>query len=100
MPTAFNNAAWARKGESPGPLPIDKYEQIHKYEQIRQMQRSDWSALEIEEATFEDLDPEAVKKAIELFLSKHRRRSGAFADMDDHTILDMANLTSRTTLCS
>lgn len=87
MPTAFNNAAWAREGESLGPLPIDKYEQI------RQMQRPDWSALEIEEATFEDLDPEAVKKAIELFLSKHRRHSGAFADMDDRTILDMANLT-------
>lgn len=67
MPTAFNNAAWAREGESLGPLPIDKYEQI------RQMQRPDWSALEIEEATFEDLDPEAVKKAIELFLSKHRK---------------------------
>lgn len=87
MPTAFNNAAWAREGESLGPLPIDKYEQI------RQMRRPDWSALEIEEATFEDLDPEAVKKAIELFLSKHRRHSGAFADMDDRTILDMANLT-------
>ncbi len=87
MPTAFNNAAWAREGESLGPLPIDKYEQI------RQMQRPDWSALEIENATFEDLDPEAVKKAIELFLSKHRRHSGAFADMDDRTILDMANLT-------
>ena len=87
MPTAFNNAAWAREGESLGPLPIDKYEQI------RQMRRPDWSALEIEEATFEDLDPEAVKKAVELFLSKHRRHSGAFADMDDRTILDMANLT-------
>lgn len=87
MPTAFNNAAWAREGESLGPLPIDKYEQI------RQMQRPDWSALEIENATFEDLDPEAVKKAMELFLSKHRRHSGAFADMDDRTILDMANLT-------
>lgn len=87
MPTAFNNAAWAREGESLGPLPIDKYEQI------RQMQRPDWSALEIENATFEDLDPAAVKKAIELFLSKHRRHSGAFADMDDCTILDMANLT-------
>ena len=87
MPTAFNNAAWAREGESLGPLPIDKYEQI------RQMQRPDWSALEIENATFEDLDPAAVKKAIELFLSKHRRPSGAFADMDDRTILDMANLT-------
>lgn len=87
MPTAFNNAAWAREGESLGPLPIDKYEQI------RQMQRPDWSALEIENATFEDLDPAAVKKAIELFLSKHRRHSGAFADMDDRTILDMANLT-------
>ena len=87
MPPAFNNAAWAREGESLGPLPIDKYEQI------RQMQRPDWSALEIENATFEDLDPAAVKKAIELFLSKHRRHSGAFADMDDRTILDMANLT-------
>lgn len=87
MPAAFNNAAWAREGESLGPLPIDKYEQI------RQMQRPDWSALEIENATFEDLDPAAVKKAIELFLSKHRRHSGAFADMDDRTILDMANLT-------
>lgn len=87
MPTAFNNAAWAREGESLGPLPIDKYEQI------RQMQRPDWSALEIENATFEDLDPAAAKKAIELFLSKHRRHSGAFADMDDRTILDMANLT-------
>lgn len=87
MPTAFNNAAWAREGESLGPLPIDKYEQT------RQMQRPDWSALEIENATFEDLDPAAVKKAIELFLSKHRRHSGAFADMDDRTILDMANLT-------
>lgn len=87
MPTAFNNAAWAREGESLGPLPIDKYEQI------RQTQRPDWSALEIENATFEDLDPAAVKKAIELFLSKHRRHSGAFADMDDRTILDMANLT-------
>lgn len=87
MPTAFNNAAWAREGESLGPLPIDKYEQI------RQMQRPDWSALEIENATFEDLDPAAVKKAIELFLSKHWRHSGAFADMDDRTILDMANLT-------
>lgn len=87
MPTAFNNAAWAREGESLGPLPIDKYEQI------RQMQRPDWSALEIENATFKDLDPAAVKKAIELFLSKHRRHSGAFADMDDRTILDMANLT-------
>lgn len=87
MPTAFNNAAWAREGESLGPLPIDKYEQI------RQMRRPDWSALEIEEATFEDLDPKAVKKAVELFLSKHRRHSGAFADMDDRTILDMANLT-------
>lgn len=87
MPTAFNNAAWAREGESLGPLPIDKYEQI------RHMQRPDWSALEIEEATFEDLDPEAVKKAIESFLSKHRRHSGAFANMGDRTILDMANLT-------
>lgn len=87
MPTAFNNAAWAREGESLGPLPIDKYEQI------RQMQRPDWSALEIEDAAFDDLDPEAVQKAIELFLTKHQRHSGAFADMDDRTILDMANLT-------
>ena len=64
MPTAFNNAAWAREGESLAPLPIDKYEQI------RQMRRPDWSASEVEGATYDDLDPEAVSRAVELFLSK------------------------------
>ncbi len=87
MPTAFNNAAWAREGESLVPLPIDKYEQI------RQMHRPDWSASEVEGATYDDLDPEAVRRAVELFLSKRGRHRDAFAGMNDRAILDKANLT-------
>lgn len=87
MPTAFNNAAWAREGESLVPLPIDKYEQI------RQMHRPDWSASEVEGATYDDLDPEAVSRAVELFLSKHDRHRDAFAGMDERAILDKASLT-------
>ncbi len=87
MPTAFNNAAWAREGESLAPLPIDKYEQI------RQMQRPDWSASEVGGATFDDLDPEAVHRAVELFLSKHERHREAFANMDERALLDKASLT-------
>lgn len=87
MPTAFNNAAWAREGESLVPLPIDKYEQI------RQMRRPDWSASEVEGATYDDLDPEAVRRAVELFLSKHGRHRDAFAGMNDRAILDKASLT-------
>lgn len=49
MPTAFDNAAWAREGESLAPLPIDKYEEI------RQMKRHDWSAEIIEGASLNDL---------------------------------------------
>lgn len=87
MPTAFNNAAWAREGESLVPLPIDKYEQI------RQMRRPDWSTSEVEGATYDDLDPEAVRRAVELFLSKHGRNRDAFAGMNDRAILDKASLT-------
>lgn len=87
MPTAFNNAVWAREGESLAPLPIDKYEQI------RQMRRPDWSASEVEGATYDDLNPEAVHRAVELFLSKHSRHRDAFAGMDERSILDKANLT-------
>ena len=87
MPTAFNGAAWAREGEDLVPLPIDKYEQI------RQMRRPDWSSSEVEGATFGDLDPEAVQRAVELFLSKHGRHRDAFAGMDERAILDKASLT-------
>lgn len=75
MPTAFDNAAWSREGESLAPLPIDKYEEI------RQMRRHDWSAEVVEEASSDDLDPNAVSRVIDLFRAKHRSHGDAFATM-------------------
>lgn len=57
------------------------------------MRRPDWSSSPVQGATFEDLSPEATQKALELFPSKHSRHKDAFAGMDDHALLDKANLT-------
>ena len=87
MPTAFNNATWAREGDSLVPLPVDKYEEI------RQMSRPDWSAKALDNASVEDLDPRAVDTAVEMFLKKHERHGDAFAGASAVEILDTAGIT-------
>lgn len=87
LPCAFNNAAWAREGDSLVPLPIDKYEEI------RQMRRPDWSAIPVAGATVDHLDPRAVGRAVELFLNKHSGHREAFGGMDDLALLDKACVT-------
>ena len=87
LPTAFNNAAYAREGDSLAPLPIDKYETI------RQMRRPDWSATIIDNASFDDLDPEAVEKALELFLNKHASHKEGFSGMETRDLLDKSKIT-------
>ena len=87
IPTAYNDACWAREGEHCVPLPTSKYEEI------RRMRRPDWSATPVEGATMNDLDPAAVDRALELFLAKHERHRDAFAGMDAAQILDTAGVT-------
>lgn len=87
IPTSYNDACWAREDESCAPLPTSKYEEI------RQMKRPDWSAMPVDGATVDDLSPEAVERAVELFLDKHGRFRETFTGMETLQMLDAAGIT-------
>ena len=65
IPTVWNGAAWSREGESLAPLPLNKLDEIRSQIGI------DWSKEIVQGATFDDLDPEAVSYARELFIKKN-----------------------------
>lgn len=64
IPTTWNGAAYARENESLAPLPMDKVDLI------RSQVGMDWSKEVVEGATLDDLDSEAVDRAIALFIEK------------------------------
>ena len=61
IPTTWQGAAYAREHESISPLPINKVDLI------RSQIGMDWSKEIVDGASIEDLNPEAIKKARELF---------------------------------
>lgn len=61
IPTTWQGAAYAREHESVSPLPMNKVDLI------RSQIGMDWSKEIVEDATIEDLDVEAIKRARELF---------------------------------
>ena len=56
------------------------------------MRGTDWSGEVRETATLADLDPEAIKKAREQFVTKHPRQGSDVAGWDDQTFLNKAKL--------
>lgn len=66
IPTTWNGAAYAREGESLCPLPINKLDLI------RNQIGTDWSKQIVADATIDDLLPDAVIRARELFSKKQR----------------------------
>ena len=67
--TTWNGAAYAREGESTCPLPINKMDIIRNQLGI------DWSKEIIEDATIDDLEPDAVQYARQLFAKRQREAS-------------------------
>ena len=61
IPTTWDGSAYAREHESLVPLPMNKLDDI------RAQIGRDWSKEIVEEATMDDLDPEAVQEARRLF---------------------------------
>lgn len=61
IPTTWQGAAYAREHESVSPLPMNKVDLL------RNQIGMDWSKEIVEDATIEDLDEEAIKRARELF---------------------------------
>lgn len=69
IPIAWNGHYHARVGESLVPLSLDKLDEIRQ-----QTLAQDWTAQLVPEATLEDLDDAALRKARESFAQKHANR--------------------------
>ena len=92
IPIAWNDHYYARNGESLAGLSLDKQDEIR-----RQGASEDWSAIILESASLDDLDPVAVAKARETFTALHvgRVSEAVIRGWDDATFLDKAKLTIR-----
>lgn len=89
IPTTWNGAAYAREDENTCPLPIDKMDLIRSQVGV------DWSKEIVEGASFEDLDPEAVIYARELFIKKQnvaKKSTDMLVKMSDVEILNKAGI--------
>ena len=90
IPTTWQGAAYAREHESICPLPMNKVDLI------RSQIGMDWSKEIVEEATIEDLDEEAIKKARELFSKRQNDRKKAqevLRNLSDIEVLNKAGIT-------
>lgn len=85
IPTTWNGAAYAREHESVCPLPMNKVDLI------RSQIGMDWSKEVVDEATFDDLDKEAVKKAIGLFSKKQSNKKSAQEILEKLSPIDVLN---------
>jgi ATP-dependent DNA helicase RecG len=90
IPTTWQGAAYAREHESVCPLPMNKVDLI------RCQIGMDWSKEIVENATIEDLDEEAIKKARELFSKRQSDRKKAqeiLKKLSDIEVLNKAGIT-------
>ena len=90
IPTTWQGAAYAREYESLCPLPMNKVDLI------RSQIGMDWSKETVKEASVEDLDPAAVKKARELFSKRQSDRGKAqeiLSKLSDVEVLNKAGIT-------
>ena len=90
IPTTWQGAAYAREHESVCPLPMNKVDLI------RSQIGMDWSKEIIEEASIEDLDPEAIRKARELFSKRKGEKNKTreiLNTLSDEEVLNKAGIT-------
>lgn len=88
IPTTWYGAAYAREHESLVPLPINKLDLI------RNQIGMDWSKEIVENATIDDLDPEAVAYARKLFSQRQKDRKAAqeiLLELSDIEVLNKAD---------
>ena len=92
IPIAWNGHFFARHGESLAALDLAKQDQIRA-----QGAAEDWSAVVCRNATLDDLDPEALTRAREIFVGKYRDRipEETIRGWDNATFLDQAKLTAK-----
>ncbi|WBM75430.1 RNA-binding domain-containing protein [Saprospira grandis] len=87
-PVSWKGFWYGRDGESLGALNLNELENIRN-----QNKSYDWSAQIIEQATLDDLDPAAIKKAREMFAIKNPKLKEQIPTWSDRTFLNKAKLT-------
>lgn len=88
MPIAWKGHYYGRDGESLVPLNMEKIESI-RHQEVSE----DWSIGICDEATIDDLDPVAIRKAREQYIQKNERLEKEASQWDDATFLSKAKLT-------
>ncbi len=90
IPIAWNRHYYARHNESTSGLDMAKLDEIRS-----QVAGFDWSAVIVPGASMNDLDPDALAKAREVFATRYADRFpvGAVQTWDDSIFLDQARLT-------
>lgn len=87
-PVNFKGAAYVRVGSN-----LTKLKDFPDF--VRQIYNSqkDWSAEIVRDATLDDLDPEAIRKARELYAKKHENLAEEMETWDDVKFLNKAKIT-------
>lgn len=88
IPIAFEGHYYGRDNEELVPLNIEEFERIRA-----QVITEDWSAAIIPDASFDDLDQNAVLVARKNFKSKYPEKSNEIDSWDDKTFLNKAKIT-------
>lgn len=87
IPTAWEGHYFAREGESLSPL------NLAKLEHIRGQSLEDWSAKICNDASLDDLDPQAIAYARTRFKQKHPEHAADVDNWDDRVFLNKAKIT-------
>ena len=89
-PVIFKGEAFLRIGSN-----LTKLKDFPDYIRKIYHSQNDWSGEIIEEATFEDLDQEAIAKAREWYANKHEHLREEMKTWDDVTFLNKARITKK-----
>ena len=89
-PVNFKGAAYVRVGSN-----LTKLKDFPDY--VRQIYNSlkDWSAEIVKDATFDDLDPDAIKEARKMYAKKHEDLMVEMKSWDDVKFLNKAKITKQ-----
>ncbi|MCC6550656.1 MAG: putative DNA binding domain-containing protein [Ignavibacteriaceae bacterium] len=90
IPIAWEGHYYGREDESLNALNIEEFERIRK-----QATQADWSAVICDNASLDDLDPQAINKARENYKNKFPEQSDLVNSWSDETFLNKAKITIR-----
>lgn len=89
-PVNFKGEAYVRVGSN-----LTKLKDFPDYIRKIYHSQNDWSGEIIDEASFDDLDPEAIAKAREWYANKHEHLREEMKEWDDTTFLNKARITKK-----